>query len=167
MLNRFVVLIFALSFAAAAHAQTRGSPAVTCSPDAQTVAGGGLKTNLASIQHNTGATGTLTVNCQLERFESGTTDWVLRLVYRDSTGTDPAAHARARLYRMPIGGTAITLMATAFSNTSATTTNTSILSAEFTGQFDFPTYVYWIRLDLKRDGNETVVIHSYNLEQAN
>ena len=167
MLNRFVVLIFALSFATAAHAQTRGSPAVICSPDAQTVASGGLKTNLASIQFDTGATGTLTLNCQLERFDSGTAAWVLRLVYRDSTGTDLAAHARARVYRMPIGGTTATLMGTAFSNTSATTTNTSILSPEFTHPFDFAANVYWIRLDLMRVGNQTVVIHSYNLEQAN
>jgi hypothetical protein len=161
---KHVILFVALVCVTSAHAQTRGSPSVVCTPDAQTVASGGLKTNVASVQHAAGKTGVLTLNCQIEQFNVGTVDWRLRLTYRDSSGTSNTAYARARLYRMGIGETSPTLMATALSNTSAIVTDNHLASMPFNHSFDFYQFVYWVRLDLRREGSETVIIYSFNLE---
>jgi hypothetical protein len=168
MIIRLFVLVAAMCIAGAAQAQdvVWSSPAAVCTPDAATVAGAGLKTNVASVQHAAGKTGALTLNCQIARFDSMAIIWFLRLTYMDSTGTATTAHARARIYRMPIEGSTATLMATAISNASGFTTLNSITSPSFVHTFDFDANVYWVRIDLQRGGNQTVVIHAVNIEVA-
>jgi len=64
----------------------------------------GIKINLASVQHASDNIDLITLNCPVTtRFETPISNWNLSVTYRDSTGTNPSAFIRVRLFRMEIG----------------------------------------------------------------
>jgi hypothetical protein len=168
MIVRVLALLCAVCLASGAQAEVAWSiPGSGCVPTDVTTKFDRNKDGNASVQHAPNNVDLIILTCPIPRFTSGTTNWSLRLTYRDSTGTRPAvAFVRARLYRMPFGSaTPGTPLATANSNSSSITTLNTVDSALFPQTFDFDTYIYWVRVDLNRAAtNQTVIFHSVWLE---
>src|SRR5215213_3140899 len=146
MISRLAAVFLAVCFAAAAHAQPAvlaSLPGSGCVPSDATTKFTRHQVNNASVQHTPGNIDLIVLSCPIAPFDSANTDWVVRLVYQDSTGTSTSAFVRARLFRMAIiiPGSPI-LLATVSSNSSAVTTTNAVQSAAFNHTFDFAQYVY-------------------------
>jgi len=166
MTIRLLTLLFALCLGSTAGAQNNWSvPGNVCIPSAATIKSDLHRTTLAAVRHAGTKVGTILLTCQMERFNSGTAAWNLKLTYQDSTGTGTTAFVRARLYRMAIGSVTPVLLATVSSNSSASTDVNTASSSELAHTFDFEVNTYWVRVELKRkSSSETVILHSIVLD---
>jgi hypothetical protein len=159
-------LLFTLCLSGAAQAAEIfwSTTANTCVPADATIRFNRDKVNLASVQHAADSVDLIILNCPVTRFEIELHNWIVKLTYRDSTGTGAAASVRAQLYRMPIGGVNPVPLAEVNSNSSAITGNSNVNSANFQHTFDFATQNYWIRVELDRSTTgQTVIFHSVAL----
>jgi hypothetical protein len=102
----------------------------------------------------------------MDRFDTGTTNWVIKLTYRDTTGTDTTASVVARIYSLPIGSSSPNSLKSVSSNSSAVTTTNMITSTSFNHAFDFDTNVYFAQVTLSRTGTQTVIFYSVVLDAA-
>jgi hypothetical protein len=160
-------LIIAFTFAAtAAHANVGWSSAGTaCAPTGDTV-GKYVSNNAAGVKFAGTEVGDLVFTCSMDRFDTGTTNWVIKLTYRDTTGTDTTASVVARIYSLPIGSSSPNSLKSVSSNSSAVTTTNMITSTSFNHAFDFDTNVYFAQVTLSRTGTQTVIFYSVVLDAA-
>ena len=149
MIARLLTVLAFLCLAGAAQAQNVWSVSGPACVPAES-ATGRYRSGVPFVRHAAGEIGLMVFNCQIDRFNSGTTTWNLRMTYRDTTGSAPAAYIRARLYRMPIGTATPSLIAQVNSNASASTAVNTIPSAQFNHTFDFEANTYWVRVELVR-----------------
>jgi hypothetical protein len=152
---RFLALLFAVCFAGAAEAQVPqivwSAPASICVPADATTKFNRHKVNLESVQHAIDNVDLITLNCPISYFQAGSiTGWQFSVTYRDSTGVGATAFVRARLYRVPAGGTAPIFMAEMNPNAFANTAVTNQRSPGFIHQFKFAENSYWVHVDLDR-----------------
>lgn len=169
MITRLATLVAFLLVASAAHAQSIIWSAVgtTCVPDGATVGHYTTGTSVASVRHLGNQTGTLTFTCRVSRVDTATTDWVLKLSYRDSTGTGGGASVVAKLYRLRIGNYTPALIDTVTSNSSSVTGNNTINStASFSHTFNFDMNTYFVQVVLTRaSSSQNVQFHSTAIEE--
>jgi hypothetical protein len=167
MIIRLLTLLAVLCFAGAAQAvQISWSiPAAGCVPsDATTKFNRHLVVN-GTVQHAAGNVDLIELTCPITQFTTDTTSWNLFLGYRDSTGTGASAFVRARLYSMPLAGGPPVLLATATSNSSASTVAGYVPSLVFGHTFNFSSNSYWVRVELVRSAtSQTVIFRSLLLE---
>jgi hypothetical protein len=168
MIARLLAIIFILVATTGAHAQVVGwnMAAHGCVATAET-SGKYVSTGAIGVQHGAGKTGTLVFICPVDRFDNTPTDWVLRMSYRDSTGTANTASVVARLYRVPKDTFAPVAVATLNSDSFADTTNNAAKSASsFAHTFGFDANAYFIRVTLTRAAaNQIVRFYSVGLEE--
>ncbi|MGQ0485110.1 MAG: hypothetical protein ACT4SY_07155 [Hyphomicrobiales bacterium] len=166
MIMRLLALLTALCLATAAHAQNNFStPASACIPTDVAINAARYRTNLASVQHATGAVGNIILMCPMARFNSGTGSWNLKLTYQDSTGTGTTAFVLAEIYRMAIGTAAPIFLKQVNSNSSAITGLNTVASTLLTHTFNFETNIYWVRVAIVRSlASEIVSFHAVYLD---
>ena len=167
MLTRWF-LIIAFTFAAtAAHAAVGWSSAGTaCAPTCDTV-GKYASQNASGVKFAGTQVGDLVFTCSMDRFNSGTTSWVIKLTYRDTTGAGTTASVTARIYRVPIGTSTPNSLRSVTSNSSAVTTVNTITSTPFTEMFDFDSFVYFAQVIMTRAASsETVHFYTVVLDAA-
>jgi hypothetical protein len=152
----FAVLVF-LFAVTGAQAQVGWSAAGTaCVPTGATV-GKYASVNGAGVKHDGTEVGSLIFTCSMDRFNSGTTFWTLRLAYRDSTGSAGTASVIARLYRMDKNDFTPVQLGVANSNASTETGNNIVFSPDINHTFDFETNVYFVQVTLTRSASNQVV----------
>lgn len=163
---RLLAFLTVLCLASAAQAQNNfTTPGSACVPTGATTSANRHQTNVASVQHATGAVGQIILFCPMARFNSGTTSWNLKLTYQDSTGTATTASVVAQVYQMAIGTATPVLLKTINSNSSAITTLNTVTSTLLTHTFDFEANIYWMRVAISRAAtNETVIFHAAVLD---
>ena len=166
MIIRLLTFVAAMCIASVAAAQnTFSTPASVCVPSDLTIRLDQHALGPASVQHAANKVGGLILFCPVPRFNNGTTDWNLRLLYQDTTGTSNAAYVRAYIYRMAIGTTTPVILAVANSDASGNASLNTISSAQFTHTFDFEANMYWVRIDLARTlTSQTVIAYSVVLD---
>lgn len=166
MIIRLLTFIAAMCFASVAVAQNMwNTPASACIPSDPTIKFDRHLLGIASVQHATNNVNAIILFCPMQRFNSGTTTWNLRMTYVDSTGNSNAAYARAYVYQMPIGSAAPVLLGLANSDASALTGLNTISSAPLAHEFNFEANIYWVRVDLVRSlTSQTVIVHSVFLD---
>jgi hypothetical protein len=167
MITRLFAVLAFLFAVTSAQAQVGWSAAGTaCVPNGPTV-GKYTSVGAAGVRHAGNNVGSLVFTCSMDRFNSGTTTWVLRLAYRDSTGAAGTASVIARIYHMDKEGFTPVLLATANSNSSSSTGKVIVSSGDFNHTFDFEQNVYFVQVMLSRSaGNQIVQFHSVVLEAA-
>jgi hypothetical protein len=120
-----------------------------------------LKVNLASVQHAPDDIGRITLNCPVMPFSTPLSTWELSVTFRDSTGTNPSAFVRVRLYRLEIGMITPVMLGEFHSNDFNVTGSTTRSSPNFSHIFDFSVNNYWVRVDMDRSAlSEIVIFHS-------
>ena len=157
---RLLVILCGICLGGAAQAQIVWSmSAVGCVVTDVAIRADRYRTNLGSVQHAATKVGPITMNCPVTLFDTqGMTEWQVGLNARDSTGTDPAATVRARLYMIAYNGTEPTVLAAVHSDVNPNvTTDTVRSSSVFIHTFDFGVATYWIRVDLDRDAADQIV----------
>jgi hypothetical protein len=161
-----LVLTF-LCLATGAQAQVGWSSAgAACVPSPDTI-GHHANSGAAGMKFSGTDVGTLVFTCSMDRFNSGTTNWAIRLTYRDSTGTATSAQVLARVYMLPIGSATATVLKSVSSNSSATTGNNTVVSGAFMHTFDFEVNVYFVQVTMTRAASsENVTFYSVVLEAA-
>lgn len=166
MMIRLLVIIAAICFAGVAEAQNNFStPASACTPTNVTIKFDRHLVGPAWVRHATGNVDQIILMCPMARFNSGTTNWNLKLTYVDSTGGSTTAFARAYLYRMAIGSATPVLLALASSDSSGVTGVNTVSSPTFAHTFDFEANIYWVRVDLDRSStSENVIAHAVYLD---
>jgi hypothetical protein len=165
-MKTLVVLVLGfLCLASTAQAQVGWSSAGTaCVPSAATI-GHHANTGAAGVKFNATDVGTIVFTCSMDRFDTGTTNWRIKLTYRDSTGTGTTAQVLGRVYMLPIESTTATVLKSLSSNASAATVNNTIVSTAFTHPFDFDTNVYFVQVTLTRAASsENVTLFSVLIE---
>ena len=168
MIMRTTALLLAVCLASSAGAVIPKywmTVASACVPDDATTKFDRHQVGTASVQHAQTNTNLIVLNCPIPWFDSGiTTSWNLVMTYRDSTGANPAASVRARLYRIQSGSAQSELLAAVNSNSFAATSTVASSSPDFTHTFDFNSYIYWVRVELNRSQtDQTVIIYSLQL----
>jgi hypothetical protein len=167
MITRLLAIIFVLVTATGAHAQVGwNAAAAACVPSAETI-GKFESSGAIGVQHAATKTGSLIFVCPVYRFDSTPTDWVMRMSYRDSTGTATTASVVARLYRVPKDTFAAIAVETLSSNSFTETTNNAAKTvASFDHTFDFDANAYYVRVALTRSAtNQIVRFYSVGLEE--
>lgn len=161
-----LVLVSLIGVSAGAQAQNNWSaPGSVCVPSGASIRAGNFDTNQAAVLFSPGALGEIFLHCPIARFNSGTTEYNLKLTYRDSTGTATTGSVRAVLFFSPIGGATPEILGSVTSNTSAVTTLTTLASPVITHTFDFEANIYWLRVVLKRTAtNQIVIFHNVYLD---
>jgi hypothetical protein len=144
-------------FATAAQAQVGWSSAGTGFVPTGATLGKYESVNAAGIRFTGNEVGNLVFTCSMDRFNSGTTNWMVRISYRDSTGSTTTAAVVARVYRIPISDYAPVSLKTVTSNSSATTTKNTIDSSTFTHMFDFDVNVYFVQVTLSRAASSQII----------
>jgi hypothetical protein len=161
MITRLLAAIAFLCLATAAQAQNNWSaPATACIPSHDTI--GRYESDTAWVRFLGVETGVLTFTCQMDRFNSGTSTYNLKITYRDSTGMGTSASVRAQLYRMAHGTTSPVLLGEATSNSSAAGNINTVGSSDINHMFDFEANAYWVHVLLKRS-NTSQIITLYSL----
>lgn len=163
---RSLALLAAMCFTGAAQAQNMWSmPAGGCTPDSATILANRHSVSFGSVKHATGNVDSIVLLCPISRFVGPTTSWKLKLTYRDTTGTDPAAFVRAQLMGNAIGTAGSFNIAVVNSNSSPSTAVNSVSSAPFTHPFNFENNVYFVRLDMDRNSDtQNVIAYSVVLD---
>jgi hypothetical protein len=167
MITRLFAVMAFVCVATQAHAQVGwNAAAIACVPAAETI-GNFESTGSIGVQHAAAKTGSLIFVCPVYRFDSTPTDWVMRMSYRDSTGTATTASVVARLYRVPKDTFAPVAIATLSSNSFADTANNAASSAaSFDHTFDFDANAYYVRVTLTRSATSQIVrFYSVGLEE--
>lgn len=164
--NRLFLPLIALLLTAPAHAQNNWSaPGSACVPGGESIDAAAHKTTVTSVRFVSGAVGQIELVCPMQRFDSGTATYKLKLTYEDSTGTGTTASVTAQLYRMANASTSAVQLGAINSNSSAVTAANTIASAAINHTFDFEANIYWVRVLIKRGAtNETVAFHSVILD---
>jgi len=138
------------------------SPGTACVPTG-TTNGRYQSSGVLAVRHLGTETGSIVFTCQIEPFSDTNNSWAMQLNYRDSTGQGTSARVLARLYSVPLFGTAPTLLTTATSNSSSVTTN-NVIDSTFAHTFDFNTNVYFVQVTLTRSAsNEIVLLNSVSI----
>ena len=152
-----VTLLVTLGLAGGAQAQVFwGTAGNNCA-----AVDSGIKDNLASVEHASDNIDLITLNCPVTRFETPISNWNLSVTYRDSTGTNPSAFIRVRLFQMEIGTVTPVVLGQFNSNDFNPTGSTTRSSPNFLHLFDFSVNNYWVRVDMNRSAtNEIVIFHS-------
>lgn len=163
---RISALLTALLLAGPAQAQNNwSSPGSACVPSGESIAAAAHKTSVTSIRFATGAVGQIELVCPIQRFNSATPSYKLKLTYEDSTGKGTTASVTAQLYRMANTTTEAVLLGSASSNSSAASTANTVSSSTINHTFDFEANIYWVRVLIKRGAtNETAIFHSVILD---
>lgn len=166
MFLRCFVLFAAIFVTGAAQAQNNwNSPGSACVPASDGSSVVRHTTNISSVRFATGAVGQIVLICPMSRFNSGTSSYVLKLTYVDSSGTGTTSSVIAQAYMMANETDNPVLLATAKSNNSAATGLNTVASPVFSHTYDFEANTYWIRVLIRRDAtNETAIFHSAVLD---
>ena len=165
---RLLILLIAVCFAGVADAQTPWSvPGSTCIPIGASAPK--VRVNLAAVDHASTATGPIFLNCQIERFDSGASQWALALMYRDSTGTNASAGVVAQIFSLDTNPSSLSatpvLVTTVSSNSSNIKDTNNTVFSLFTHTFNFEANTYFARVILTRAAtNQTVILHSLKLQ---
>ena len=164
MIIRLLTVLAFLCLASAAQAQNNWSaPASACVPADD--AAGRYESDIAFVRHLGTNVDPIALTCQMDRFNSGTSAYNLKITYRDSTGTATSASVLARLYRMAIGTATPIQITEVNSNSSAVTGTNTVASPEFNHTFDFEANTYWVRVVIKRaNSSQTVILYSLVLD---
>ena len=162
--RRLLLLFFAVCFAAPAMAQGWSMPGSGCVPNDITAKFERHLHGNATVQHAPANVDLIIVTCPVTGITNETTNWVVSLTYRDSTGTGAQSYVLARLYRMAVGTTNPVLLAQVNSNKSPAIGISTVNSPPFTHTFDFTDNVYWIRVQLDRAAtNQLAILYSVAL----
>ena len=166
MIIRLLVTIAAMCLATVAEAQNNFStPASACVPSDDTIEFNRHLVGSADVRHATGNVDPIVLFCPIARFNSGTTNWNLKLTYVDSTGTSTAAYVKAYVYQMALGSTTPVLLKIASSDSSAVTGVNTVASPTFAHTFDFEANIYWVRVVLDRTlSSQSVIAHAVYLD---
>ena len=166
IIRAFFVLAFVCIASSAQAAVGWSAAGSACTPNGATV-GHYTSANAAGVTFSGSDVGSLVFTCSFDRFDSGTTDWVLKLSYRDSTGTGVSGQVLARVYKLPIGTYTPVVLKSVSSNGFNVTANNTIVSGSFNHSFDFDTNVYFVQVTLTRAASsEIVTFVSVVLDQA-
>ncbi len=160
------ILFAAGLMAGPVHAQNNwNAPGSVCVPSGDTIAVANHRTTIGSTKFATGAVGTIELNCPMQRFNSGTATYNLKLTYEDSTGTGTTASVIAQLYRMANASTSPMQLGLVSSNSSAVTGVNTLASSDIAHTFDFEANMYWVRVLVKRAATgEKVLFYSVILD---
>jgi len=164
MIIRLLAVIALLCLTSTAQAQNAWSaPGRACVPADNAI--GLYETGVAYVKHAATETGMITFTCQMDRFNSGTSMWNLKITYRDSTGTAVAGSVVAQVYSMAIGTATPVLLSEVNSNSSPVKATNTLASADLNHTFDFEANTYWVRVTLRRSTTaQTVIFHSVVLD---
>jgi hypothetical protein len=150
---------FALSFAAPAHAGRSSMIAASCTPGDPAIQANKYFVTAGSVKHRQGATGVITLYCPIQPtiVERGGSHGGIFMTYTDANGPGKTANVTAQLLRVDQSGN-FSPVSTVLNSNSGTSTG-HYLEVAVNHTYDFANYYYYIRVDINRTDDTTVILY--------
>lgn len=142
-----LALFSVLALASTAQANQFDSPGAACIPSDSAITNSLYLLANGNVEHQSGQTATISMYCPipLEISPPGT----LELTYLSNENSS-TTYVSAQYIKLNMTTGATTVIATATSQSGINDGTVRVVSRTFADTYDFQSYVYWVRVDIRR-----------------
>lgn len=157
---------FALSLAPPANAGRSSMIAASCVPGDPAIQANRYFVTAGSVKHKEGATGLITLYCPIQPtiVQGGGSHGGIFMTYADANGPGTTANVTAQLIRVDQSGNFFPVLsdqtgAPALLDSNNGTTTGHYLEKAVSHTYDFANFYYYIKVDINRTDNTTVILY--------